>query len=293
MASVLLDALTQSLTFFPLALGISISYTVLRATDMTLDGSFVLGAAIFAKLITLGYPPLFAFLSAIVAGMLAGVMVSLIQYGGKVDSLLAGILATFILVSLNLLIMQRPNINLLSQVTLVSAAFDKSELMGWSVVAAFVVGMSFFIYYLLTSRLGLILRALGDNPHYLKQLQKPIELYRISGFALTNALSAIAGALTAQTVGYADIGMGTGMTLTGIGAILLGQHVVKFFIKTAALRIIFEITACYVGVYIYYFAMNGLLRLHVNPLYLKMILGFILILFLRTALNSTAKRNFA
>src|ERR1700722_17639226 len=117
--SVFYAAVTQSLTFLPLALGITISYRLLRATDMTLDGSFVVGAAVFARLLTLGFSPLFACVIALMSGSMAGIMVSLIQKGGRVDPLLAGVLATFILTSANLIIMGRPNINLLSQHTLV------------------------------------------------------------------------------------------------------------------------------------------------------------------------------
>src|ERR1700730_1862047 len=115
--------ITQSIPFLLLAFGISVSYTILRATDMTLDGSFVLGAAIFARLVTLGVSPIIAGLCAVLAGALAGVMVSLIQRGGRVDPLLAGVLASFILASGNLILMGKPNINLLSQSTLLSGAF--------------------------------------------------------------------------------------------------------------------------------------------------------------------------
>lgn len=83
MLDLLFAIATQSLTFLPLALGISVSYTILRATDMTLDGSFVLGAAVFARLVTLGISPTTAALAALMSGAAAGIMVSLIQRGGR------------------------------------------------------------------------------------------------------------------------------------------------------------------------------------------------------------------
>ena len=291
MSNLFFSVVTQSLTFLPLSFAISISYTILRATDMTLDGSFVLGAGIFALLITQGCPPAIAGLAALLAGALAGMMVSLIQRGGKVDPLLAGILAYFILASANLALMGRPNINLLSVTTLVSHAFANSDLAGWILVAGYCAVICIITGVLMSSRFGLTLRALGDNPPLLQRLGKNIERYRLAGFALTNLLSAAAGCLTAQTVGYADIGMGFGMTLTGIGAIILGQQLLRFFIKKSSLRIVFEFSACLLGVLVYFFAINGLLRLDINPVYLKMVLGLVLIVFLRTAVNPTAVRN--
>ncbi|HEX4044136.1 MAG TPA: ABC transporter permease, partial [Gammaproteobacteria bacterium] len=276
--------ITQSLTFLPLAVGISISYHLLRATDMTIDGSFVLGAAVFARLVTLGISPTCAALMALIAGALAGMMTATIQRHGKIDPLLAGVLATFILSSVNLIIMARPNIGLLSQPTLVSSAFAQSELAGWSVMTGLIILLCSVAMLLLLSRFGLMLRAFGDNPALLKRLGHHIERYRLGGFALSNALAAGAGCLTAQIVGYADVGMGFGVTLTGIGAIILGQQVIQFLIKQKYLRIGAEFFACLCGVGLYFFALNLLLRFEINPIYLKMMLGLLLIVFLRAAI---------
>lgn len=283
MLNFIISIITQSLTFIPLAFGISISYHILRATDMTIDGSFVIGAAVFARLVTAGCPPFISFMCALLCGALAGMLAATIQRGGRVDALLAGVLATFILSSVNLIIMGKPNISLLSQTTLVSFAFEQSELAGWTLVAIltlFICGMAFL---LMRSRFGLFMRALGDNPSLLKRLGNNIETYRLLGFGLTNLLAASAGCITAQTVGYADIGMGFGVTLTGIGAIILGQQVLTRFNRCNIFRIGKEFIACLLGVIIYFAALNALLRLDTNPVYLKMILGILLITFLRAA----------
>lgn len=285
MIALLFSVLTQSITFLPLALGISISYLILRATDMTLDGSFVLGAAVFAKLITSGVSPSLAAALALFAGSLAGIMVSLIQRGGRVDPLLAGVLATFILTSVNLLVMGRPNINLLSTNTLLSTFFDKSDTLGWIITAVYSASLCLISCYLLRTHFGLMLRGFGDNPELLQRLGNPIETYRMAGFAFTNTLAAAAGILTAQTVGYADVNMGLGMTLTGIGAIILGNQILRTILKNKTFRIISEFSACFIGVILYFFAINTLLRFDINPIYLKMILGLILIVFLRSAVR--------
>jgi putative ABC transport system permease protein len=285
MSALLISAFTQSLTFLPLAFGISVSYYLLRATDMTIDGSFVLGAGIFARLVTSGYSPIPAFLAALCMGAMAGVLAATIQRGGRVDPLLAGVLATFILTSLNLILMGKPNISLLSQHTLVSYAFEKSEWLGWVATGLYSTLLCSIAYILLSSRFGLTLRAFGDNPILLSQLGKNIELLRISGFAFTNLLAAAAGSLTAQTVGYADISMGFGMTLTGIGAIILGQQLLHRISKKIYFRIGSELIACFLGVILYFFSLNLLLRLDVNPIYLKMMLGIVLVIFLRSAVK--------
>lgn len=291
MNAFVVSIITQSLTFLPLAFGISISYHILRATDMTIDGSFVLGAAVFARLLTLGVSPGLATLIALGCGAMAGILTALIQRGGRVDPLLAGVLATFILSSINLVIMGKPNINLLSQITLFSNAFEKSDLLGWLFVTFYSFVFCGIAFLIIKTRLGLTMRAFGDNPHLLKRLGKNIELYRMSGFALTNVLAAAAGCLTSQTIGYADIGMGFGMTLTGIGAIILGQQIIHRTSKQNYLRVGMEFLACLLGVLLYFFSLNTLLRLDVNPIYLKMILGIVLIIFLRAAVNTKLQRN--
>lgn len=279
-----LAVITQSLTFLPLALGISISYHILRATDMTIDGSFVLGAGMFAKLVTMGYSPALAACVALLSGACAGAFTAFVQRGGRIDPLLAGVLSAFVLSSMSLILMGKPNISLIMQHTLLSAAFASGDVAGWLTTGMYVFFLCFITILALSTRFGLELRAFGDNPSLLTRLGKQTEIHRLAGFALTNTLAAAAGCLTAQTIGYADIGMGAGMTLTGIGAIILGQQLLQRFYRTQLLRIDLEFFACSLGVIAYYFLLNALLRADINPIYLKMLLGLLIIMFLRTAL---------
>ena len=283
MIALLASAFTQTITFLPLALALYISFNLLRAIDLTLDGSFVLGAAVFARLIVIGVSPSIAAICAILGGIVVGVGVSAVQRGEKINSLLAGVLATFILLSGNLIIMGRPNISLLSKVTLVSSAFQSGQLYGWALVLLFSGLFCLVAYVLLSTRFGLILRALGDNSSLLQRMGNSIELYRLLGFALTNGLAAASGCLTAQTIGYADVGMSYGMTLTALGAVILGRQLLNIFLVQNNFNIGVEFTACLFGVFFYFFAVNGLLRFEFNPLYLKMLLGILLIVFLRLA----------
>ncbi len=293
MIALLLAIFTQVLPFLPLAIGISTSYSILRATDMSLDGSFVLGAAVFARLVTLGVSPAIACVIALLGGALVGSFVSFVQKGGRVDPLLAGVLVVFILTSVNLVIMGRPNINLLSAPTLLSSAFAKSDTAGWLLVTLFCVVILVLCFVLLHGRFGLLLRALGDNAVLLQRMGYPIEILRTAGFSFTNLLAAASGIITAQIVGYADLGMGLGVTLTGICAILIGQQFLKMFVKSQVIRSAGEFVACLIGVCVYFAGMNILLRLDLDPIYLKMALGFMLIFFLRTMNNSSPSKSMA
>lgn len=276
---------TQFLPFFPLAIGISTSYTLLRATDLSLDGSFVLGAVVFARLISLGISPVVASIIALLGGAIVGSFVSFIQKGGRVDPLLAGVLVVFILTSLNLILLGKPNVSLLNAHTLFSSAFQKSLLSGWSLVFFVTFIITLFSFIMLHSRFGLLLRALGDNAQVMTRMGYPVEIIRTAGFSFTNLLASASGIITAQIYGYADIGMGLGVTLTGICTILIGQQFVKFFLsgaKQIQYRNATDFISCLCGVFLYFTAVNVLLRFDMNPVYLKMVLGLTLIVFLRS-----------
>lgn len=291
MSDFIFAIMAQALTFIPLAIALYVSFCVMRATDMTLDGSFVLGAAVFARLLELHVSPIIAGLSSLIAGALAGVMVSSMQYRQKINSLLAGVLATFILMSLNLIIMHRPNIGLLDKTTLLSTAFSYGQAYGYVLVAFFSSAICALTFMLMRSRFGLTLRAFGDNPHLLQRLGRPIELYRVCGFAFTNMLAAASGCLTAQTVGYADVSMGFGLTLTALGAVILGRQLLQAATKFRYFRVGSEMSACLLGVLCYFFALNGLLRMDLDPLYLKLLLGVVLVFFLRAAGKKSANEK--
>lgn len=283
MLTILYHCMTQSLPFLPLALAIYISFHLMNAADMTLDGSFVAGAGVFAKCLTMGVSPGLAALIAVMTGMIIGVLVACVQRHQRVDPLLAGVLATFMLTSVNLIMMGQPNISLLSQTTLVSTAFASSDMEGNILVAVLAIGICAVAVLVLMSPIGLRLRAFGNNPQLLSRYGFAVERYRCLGFAFTNGLAASAGCLTAQTVGYADINMGLGVTLTGLGAVIVGQQLVLYAFKRQYLRISLECLACVIGVLLYFALMNSLLRVGVDPLYLKIVIGSLLIFFLRSA----------
>jgi putative ABC transport system permease protein len=271
---IIVSMLIQSLLFFPLVLGIYISYVILQTTDMTVDGSFVLGAGVFARLATSDVHPLLSMLIAVLAGVMAGIMVSAIQAKNKVNSLIAGILALFILYSFNLVLMGRPNISLFGQ-----------PVLGWEAITIIVIVLTLLIGFLAISRFGMVLRAFGENQGLLKKLGKSVEFYRFTGLALSNALVALCGALTAQVNGYADIGMGFGVTLTGIGAVVIGKHLIALLPQKNSFSIRHELSGCFLGVSLYFLAINLFLSMGINTLHIKMLLGILLVFLLRSTIR--------
>ncbi|MBP9742006.1 MAG: hypothetical protein KBD37_01465 [Burkholderiales bacterium] len=280
--------ISQIIPFIPLAYAATISYNILRATDLTLDGSFVLGAGIYALMLSNGVNPLLAATCSLGAGFTSGIMVGLIQWQNKIDSLLAGILASFMLVPINLLIMGKPNINLIGHDNYLSNVLNVNPNVGYLIVAVFSLGICLIAYIILNVRIGLYLRGLGENQNLLMKLGYSSEAYKVFGFGLTNMLAASSGVLTTQCVGYADINMGFGMTLTAIAAIIIGYQLLFRLLSTTVKIIHFEIISSLCGIVIYFTMVNLLLRFDVNPLYLKLFLSIILILFMRL---STFRRN--
>jgi putative ABC transport system permease protein len=215
--NILLISLEQSLVFLPLVFGMYLSYRILKITDLTVDGTYVLGGAVFAR--TLEYGVLLAMLFAVIAGIVVGKIVALMQRHNQVNDLIVGVLASFMLYSINLQILGRPNISLLDKPNLLTIF----GITNWIIILV-IIGISLIVVLviLLNSKFGLLLRAFGQDQKLLSILGKHAEKYRIFGLALSNMLASITGVLAAQINGFADINMGFGVALVGIGAIVIG-----------------------------------------------------------------------
>lgn len=266
----MLEAFQQSVLFFPLVLGVYLSYAILKTTDMTTEGSFVLGGAVFAKLLSLECNLFLSALAAVTMGNLAGVGVSAIQAKDRIHSLTAGIIGLFMLYTINFQIMGRPNIGL----TLAAP-------MSHTLLAIIIFSVACLVWGMNASRFGLMLRAMGANATLLKSLGKNIEFYRFFGLSVSNALAALCGVLTTLTNGYADLTMGFGMTLTAIGTVMMGRQLQNLLFPHRPFNAGIEILACFVGVYFYFMAINGFLLIGADPIYLKFLLGLLLIVLLR------------
>ena len=208
----------QSLIFAIMVLGVYISFRILNFPDMTVDGTFPLGAAISAKLLTLGVNPYLTLLVALVAGAAAGAITGLIHVKLKVKDLLAGILVMTALYSVNLRVMEKSNIPLFEEDNI----FNTEYSMMITIVVLILIS-KFLLDYLLKTKFGFALKALGDNENLIVSLGLNEEKYKIYGLMIANAFVAFSGAVLAQYQGFADVGMGTGIIVIGLASIIIGD----------------------------------------------------------------------
>ena len=208
----------QSLIFAIMVLGVYISFRILNFPDMTVDGTFPLGAAISAKLLTLGVNPYLTLLVALISGAAAGAITGLIHVKLKVKDLLAGILVMTALYSINLRVMGKSNIPLFEEDNI----FNTEYSMMITIVVLILIS-KFLLDYLLKTKFGFALKALGDNENLIVSLGLNEEKYKIYGLMIANAFVAFSGAVLAQYQGFADVGMGTGIIVIGLASIIIGD----------------------------------------------------------------------
>jgi putative ABC transport system permease protein len=210
------------------ALGVYITFRVLAFPDLSVDGSFPLGGAVVATLITGGANPWLATLAALATGAGAGLVTALLSTQLRISALLSGILMMVALYSINLLIMGRSNIPLLREVTIfdqiaaildVRAGLVLSMVSTGIVLSVFLVALNWF----LRTEIGLTLRATGDNEQMVRSLGASTDTMTLLGVSLSNGLVALAGALIAQNQGFTDVGMGIGMIVMGLAAVIIGE----------------------------------------------------------------------
>ena len=229
-----LSALSQGLLWGIMAIGVYLTYRVLNYADLTAEGSFTLGAAVAARLITSGiYDPLTSTLIAMAAGILAGLITGFLHTVLKVPPLLSGILSMTGLYSVNLRVMGQANIPLMrgtdTLMTILGGWFGVTD----RNVAAILVGLVFVVIVIILLRLlfnteiGYVLRATGDNEAMVKAQGVNTNRMKILGLMLGNACVALSGALVFQFQGFADIGMGVGTIVIGLASVIIGEVIFK------------------------------------------------------------------
>lgn len=282
----LFNIIEQSLLFFPLICAIYFSYIVLKITDISLDGTLVLGAAITSKLLISDIHPLIASLCAIIGGFLSGLFVALVQRQNTINDIIAGLLMSFALYSINLNIMGRPNITIMQTHTILKL-FGNYKLLLVFFSAAITVISSIII---MNSKLGLKLRGFGDNQLLMNKLGFSAEFYRMIGLGISGSFAGLYGSIISQLYGYADINMGFGMAITGIGALIIGFHLVskiRFMNEKLLMHnILIELFSCFIGICCYFTVTNILIKIEVEAINFKLILAMIIIAFLKLAKKS-------
>ncbi|MFG6101989.1 ABC transporter permease [Leptothoe sp. EHU-05/26/07-4] len=218
-----LGAIETGLLYGFLSLGVYLSFRVLKFPDLTVDGSFPLGAAVVATLITQGVNPWVATVVAMVAGALAGLCTAILSVRFNILNLLASILTMIALYSINLRVMGRPNVPLLNQPTL----FDGLEtvLPIWAILLIGLGLTKLAIDFFLTSDIGLAMRATGMNPIMASAQGIYTNRLILLGMAMSNALAALSGALFAQVNGFADVALGVGTVVVGLATVILGEAI--------------------------------------------------------------------
>jgi len=264
----------QGLAYALVALGIVISFRILAFPDLTVDGSFVLGGAVVARLIVLGFQPLTGIILAMLIGFAAGCATGILNTRLKINSLLAGILIMTILYSVNLRVMGRSNTPLINDVTIFTP-FEQMEMRWLSIVVFFgliVFACKFLTDLFLHTQIGLAMRATGDNEQMIRTLGVNTDSMTILGLGISNAFVALSGALVAQHQGFADIGMGIGMIVAGLAAIIIGETLLR------ARSVGMSTFAAILGSFIYRLIITVGLWLGLAPTDLKMATGVMVIL---------------
>ncbi len=222
----IIATISQGLLWALLAIGVHLTFRVLDIADLTVEGSFPLGAAVTATLLTAGWSPIPSIFMACFAGMLAGVVTGILCTKLKIPALLSGILTMIALYSVNLRVMGKANTPLLQQETIFTAYQPENLSLPMTVllIGGIIVVLISIVYYIFFgTEIGAAIRATGCNPHMIRANGINTDIMVVLGLLLSNGLVAISGALVAQTNGYADVGMGVGTIVIGLASVIIGE----------------------------------------------------------------------
>jgi putative tryptophan/tyrosine transport system permease protein len=220
-----MGALETGLAFALVALGAYLTFKVLDFPDLTVEGSFPLGASVVAKLMVSGVDPWTATLIAALAGSLAGIATAFLNLKLRILHILAGILTAIALYSVNLRIMDRPNIGLINMTTVYTPIehLGVGSLYAPAVLLAIIVVIAkIFIDFFLGTGVGLAMRAAGANPRMAQANGIQVGRMIVIGLGIANGLTAMSGALFAQMLGAADVSMGIGVIVVALAAVIGG-----------------------------------------------------------------------
>ena len=276
-------------------LGIAVSFRMLNFPDLTVDGSFTLGASVCAVSLVGGHSPWTAMLFAALAGFTAGIGTVFLHRILGISKLLSGILSMMILYSLNLRIMGRANISLLKTYNILTPI----EMLGtnsfiYLIVLSIIPIVAFMLLcYFAATHIGLFMRATGDNEFMVRGVGVNTNWPVFIGLGFSNTLVALSGALVAQSQGFADVNMGVGLIITGLAALIIGETVMDLL---GSLRRLFgdrkshsralllpwetfhQLTGAFIGAFIYFLIIGICLRLGLAPTDLKLGTGVLVIL---------------
>ena len=291
MSTFLISAVQLALCLVPMAMGIFITMKVFGIPDITTDGSYTLGATVTAVMMSNHMPIWMVMPMSMAAGAISGSITGFIHTKFNIDALLSGILVMTALYSVNLIIMGRSNIPLIDIETLfqfISISEDQT-INALFVTVLLVLTFYFLLIYLLKTDFGISMRATGNNPIMTKSLGVNNDKIKIIGLAMSNALTAMSGFLVAQYQGFADINMGIGIVITGLGSVLIADALKKAFrIQKIGYQILFLI----IGSVMLQQVLAITLSLGTDPALLKMVTAsFVLIIVALPGIHKRYSKN--
>lgn len=232
MSSIIISAISQGLLWSILAIGIHITYRILNISVLTSEGSFTLGAAIFASLLMMDISPIIALIMALISGSLAGLVTGILTTKLHIPSLLSGILSMTGLYSINLRIMGKANIPLNQKATLLTViknllgfAKDRDAAIILGLIVALVIII--ILVWFFNTEFGYAIIATGSNEKMIRANGINSDFTKIAGLMIANALIALSGALVCQYNGYADVGQGIGAIVVGLASVIIGEVIFR------------------------------------------------------------------
>ncbi len=273
----LLTAFEQTLLLLPLICGLYVTYRLLKITDLTVEGSYVFGAANCVAVYEQTNSFLLAIVSMMIGAVLIAIFISLMhrRYPGK--ELMIGILGTFMMYSINLIVMKRPYIPIDDRLSSIEFLGEYSKIISISLIS---LSMILIFYLLIESSFGLVLRGIGSNHYLMSRLGYPVLLLKTGALIITHIFSATSGALTALSYNFADIHMGSGIALTSLGAMIIGLSFSKQILLKMKknYHVGIDLVGCFLGCFFYFLLMGLLLFIGLPASFLKLAIGAILLL---------------
>jgi putative ABC transport system permease protein len=272
-----LTALLQGLCFSGIALGIYISMKIFNIPDITTDGSYALGGIVTGVMLTHAYPLYISVIVVLLAGALAGAITGVIHTKLKINALLAGILVMTALYSVNLTIAGRSNLPLIGTASIFSIVNLTSDVNNnaFIILLVIITALVCLIGYLLKTDFGIAMRATGNSETMIRALGVNTDRMKIIGLALANALTALSGFLITQQQGYADISMGVGIVIIGLGSVIIGETLIGWLRIASVWGSLLLVLA---GTIVFQLVLAITLAIGVNPNLLKLVTAALVLL---------------
>ena len=292
--TLVISVFEQGMIYAIMALGMYITYKILDFPDMTVDGSFPLGASLSAVLSSQGMNPYLTLLLSFAAGLMAGTITGLIHVKLKVRDILASIIMMTALYTVNLRIAGRANLPIYNMTTIFDNDFVKSVFKGGlaqfsNVIIILVITliMKFLLDWYMSTKSGYLLRAVGDNETIITSMGVDKGTVKIIGLAIANGLCSLSGCIFAQQQRYFDVSMGTGTMVIGLASVIIGISLLK---KVSFIRVTSSVV---IGAIIYKACVAIAVKLGMPSSDLKLITAVLFLIILVVGMDRNKRKKVA